>query len=154
MAAVKKSFDNITNMCCTSLPGGFQLLNPNAFFQSVALHSLHVCILWRNVQVPVNGTILPIPFLQPRVSLLEMSAIKLRKPVSKPAPCERSRQVLTNPLAALKGLGCTLCRTQCLTLSTLATLLAAGVPHAKNTTPFVRFFATISITFCVNVSQP
>ena len=63
-------------------------------------------------------------------------------------------KALTNPPATLRGLGCTLCSTQCLTLSNLATLFAAGFPHAKNTTPWVLFFATRSITFCVNFSHP
>src|SRR5882757_5828519 len=58
------------------------------------------------------------------------------------------------PRLALNGLGCTLINTQCLFLSTLLTLFPAGVPHAKNTTPPILFLSTISITFCVNFSQP
>ena len=125
----------------------------------------HVDLVKGDVQIPINDTTLPIPLLQPLISLPEMPALKLCKKTGQqkhspsPYPTKENqntggREELTNPLAALNGLGCTLCSTQCLTLSIFATLFAAGVPHAKNTTPFVRFLATISITFCVNFSQP
>lgn len=81
--------------------------------------------------------------------------IHTTKSRQQPFHSERNRiQALTNPLCALKGLGCTLCSTQCLTLSNLATRFPAGSPHARNTTPLVLLLATISITFCVNLSQP
>lgn len=116
---------------------------------------LNTSLLRRDVQIPINGPILSISLLQPRIGLLEMSAFKLRKHVSKYFHWDMNRNsALTNPLDALKGLGCTLCSTQCLTLSNLATRFPAGSPHARNTTPFVLLLATISITFCVNFSQP
>ena len=58
------------------------------------------------------------------------------------------------PLAALNGLGCTLVSIQCRCLSTFATRLCAGLPHARKTTPCVRCLATMSMHFCVNFSQP
>ena len=64
------------------------------------------------------------------------------------------RGVLTKPLDALNGLGCTLFSTRCLSTGMPFTLFCAGVPQAKNTTPFVLTFATVSITFCVSSSQP
>jgi hypothetical protein len=36
----------------------------------------------------------------------------------------------------------------------LFALFCAGVPHAKKTTPFVRTFDTVSMTFCISSSQP
>lgn len=63
-------------------------------------------------------------------------------------------KTLTKPLCALNGLGCTLFKTQCLSLLTPFILPSAGVPQAKNTTPLVRFLFTTSITFCVNFSHP
>jgi hypothetical protein len=66
----------------------------------------------------------------------------------------KKKEILTNPLAALNGLGCTLCNTQCRCRSTFFNLFPAGVPQARNTTPRVRSLATVSMTFWVNFSHP
>jgi len=111
----------------------------------------------RNIQIPINLPILPIVLLQPDIRFLKMPAIELTTQVSTVHPTQPfpvGTKILTNPFAALNGLGCTLCKIQCLFLSTPATLFFAGIPHAKNTTPFVRTLATVSITFCVNPSHP
>src|SRR6266496_6737781 len=59
------------------------------------------------------------------------------------------------PLAALKGLGCTDLKMQCLFLSTPieSTRFWAGVPHAKNTTP-LEDLETAPSTSEVNFSHP
>lgn len=64
-------------------------------------------------------------------------------------------QTLTKPkpLDALNGLGCTLCKTQCLALLIFATRFPAGAPQARKTTPRVRTLATVSMTFSVNYGR-
>lgn len=64
--------------------------------------------------------------------------------------CPQSKK----PLLALSGLGCGLFNTKCFVPLTPFTLCSAGLPQAKKTTPLVLFAATISMTFCVNFSQP
>lgn len=64
--------------------------------------------------------------------------------------CAQSKK----PLLALSGLGCGLFKTKCLLPLTPLTLCSAGLPQARKTTPRVRFAATVSMTFCVNFSQP
>ncbi len=61
---------------------------------------------------------------------------------------------LTNTFGAANGLGCTVCKIQCLFPSIFATLFPAGFPQAKKTTPLVLTLATVSMTFCVNFSHP
>lgn len=65
--------------------------------------------------------------------------------------CPHSNQ----PFCALSGLGWTLFKSRCLPPISLPWhLFCAGDPQARKTTPRVRCFATASITFCVNRSQP
>lgn len=113
---------------------------------------LNTSLLRRDIQIPINPTIVSISLSQPFVRLLEMATVKLRS--ISDSYHTSGMCIRTNPRAALNGLGCTLCKILCLTRSTFATLFAAGDPHARNTTPRVRCFATMSITFCVNFSQP
>ena len=49
----------------------------------------NACFLTRNVQIPIDRPVLPIPLLQPRVRLLEMSTVKLRKSISSPSTPKR-----------------------------------------------------------------
>jgi len=113
---------------------------------------LDTSVLWRNIEIPIDLPFYPIPFLQPLIRLREVSAGKLY--ANQLWLGRREVLQLTNPFDALSGLGCTALSTRCLFLSTFSTLFAAGLPHAKYTTPLVRLSATISITFCVNFSHP
>jgi hypothetical protein len=112
----------------------------------------NACLLRIHVKVPLNTTILTIALLKPFVALGEVTTIELHL-VSTSSLSTRAI-VLTNPLAALSGLGCTLFNTRCLSTGTPTILFCAGEPQARKTTPFVRTFATVSMTFCVRSSQP
>lgn len=98
------------------------------------------------VEIPIDATILAVALLKPLIALGEMVTLELSF-VSTLHVEAKSSSGLTNPLDALSGLGCTLFKMRCLSAGMPVILFCAGVPQAKNTTPFVRTLDTVSMTF-------
>lgn len=109
---------------------------------------------WIDVQVPVDSPVFAVALDEPLIRLGEVVTIKLYSLAYALSTTPLPNCKLTKPLIALSGLGCTLFKMRCLSTGMPTVLFCAGEPHAINTTPLLRTFTTVSMTFCVSSSHP